>query len=135
MSQQPQDTQRIFPMLAYDNAPAAIDFLCKAFGFEEQMRYPMPNGEIGHAELALNGHIVMLATAWRGAGMASPCELAGVHSQLLWLVADVDAHYQQAKREGAILASEPTDQGHGMRTYRALDPEGHRWMFASPIAG
>ena len=33
-----------------------------------------------------------------------------------------------------MLIGEPTDQPYGMRTYRAIDPEGHRWIFASPIA-
>ena len=31
----PENTQRLMPRLAYDDAPAAIEFLCRAFGFEE----------------------------------------------------------------------------------------------------
>lgn len=128
-------SQRIFPMLAYDDAPEAIDFLCRAFGFEEQSRMPMPDGRIGHAEVALNGHIVMLATTWKAGGLASPKDLPAMPSQLMCHVSDVDAHYERARAAGAVVIAEPQDQPYGFRMYRAMDLEGHRWLFASPIAG
>jgi PhnB protein len=133
MSSDIQVPQRIFPYLAYADAPAAIEFLCRAFGFEEQMRLPMPDGRIGHAQIELDGHIVMLASAAREMGFLSPREFPGVHSQLLVQVDDVDAHYLRAKAAGATIATQPTDQ-HGQRMYRALDPEGHRWIFATPLS-
>ena len=46
--------QRVIPYLGYADAPAALEFLCNAFGFEETMRMPMDDGRIGHAELALD---------------------------------------------------------------------------------
>jgi uncharacterized glyoxalase superfamily protein PhnB len=127
--------QRIFPMLAYNDAPAALEFLCKAFGFEERFRMAAPDGSIGHAEASLHGNVVMLATTWKAGGMASPQDIAGMPSQLLCEVDDVDAHYQRAVEAGAIVIAEPEDQSYGYRTYRALDPEGHRWLFTSPIQG
>jgi uncharacterized glyoxalase superfamily protein PhnB len=130
-----QPKQRVIPMLAYSDAPAAIDFLCSAFGFEERFRMEMPDGRIGHAEIALDGHTVMLASAWTAAGMASPVKLAGVHSQLYCEVDDVDVHCDRAKRAGAVVIAEPEDQPYGSRTYRAVDPEGHRWIFGSPLPG
>ncbi len=45
-----EDRQVITPMLVYDDAPAAIEFLCRAFGFDEQSRFDMPDGTIGHAD-------------------------------------------------------------------------------------
>jgi uncharacterized glyoxalase superfamily protein PhnB len=126
-------SQRIFPMLSYADAVAAIEFLCSAFGFEEQFRMPMPDGTIGHAELSLHGHTVMLASPWTPTGLVSPRDLAGVHSQLYLVVDDVDAHFERARAKGAVVVAEPTDQPHGSRTYRALDPEGHRWIFGSPL--
>ena len=55
--------QRIIPMIAYEDTAAAIDWLTSAFGFEERgQRYIMEDGTIGHAELELDGEIVMLAT-------------------------------------------------------------------------
>ena len=56
--------QRIVPMIAYEDAAAAIDWLSEAFGFAERAehRYTDENGVVGHAELELGGEIVMLAT-------------------------------------------------------------------------
>ena len=129
-----QDEQRIVPYLAYADAPAAIDFLCGAFGFEERFRMPMPDGRIGHAEIAYEGHVVMLADSGAEMGFASPRDLAGVHSQICIRVDDVDAHYERARAAGATIATAPEDQ-HGQRAYRAMDLEGHRWIFSTPMRG
>jgi uncharacterized glyoxalase superfamily protein PhnB len=127
-------TQRIFPMLAYRDAPAALEFLSSAFGFEETMRMEGENGTIAHAELEMGGQRLMLASAWRDAGMAPPIELAGIASQLMVHVDDVDAHFRRALEAGATVIDQPADQEYGERTYRATDPEGHRWIFGSPIS-
>ena len=125
--------QRIVPMLAYADAPAAIEFLKQAFGFEEKFRLHMPDGSVGHAELAIGDGRVMLASAWRAGGLASPLELTAVHTQLYVQVDDVDAHFARARAGGATLATEPADQEYGERSYRAIDPEGHRWIFGMPL--
>ena len=122
-------------MLAYDDAPAAIEFLCGAFGFVERFRMKMPDGTIGHAELVLSGNVVMLATTWKAGGLASPQDLPALPSQVLCEVDDVDAHFERAKAAGAAVIGEPEDQPHGLRTYRTMDLEGHRWIFGSPIPG
>ena len=122
---------QIAPYLSYADAPAAIEFLCRAFGFEERFRFPMPDGSIRHAELGYGDSVLMLATAWEAARMASPLALPGLHSQLHCTIDDVDAHFERARREGATIAAEPADSDHGGRMYRAVDLEGHRWIFAS----
>ncbi len=121
------------PFLAYDDAPAALEFLCRAFGFEEDYRLEMPDGSIGHAEITFGNGRLSLATTWEAGGMASPKNLAGVPSQLKVEVSDVDKHYERACAEGAIIAEEPADQFHGSRSYRAMDPEGHRWIFSQTL--
>lgn len=125
--------QKVYPYLAYEDAPAAIDFLCKAFGFEERFRMPMPDGRLGHAELSLAGTVIMLASVYREMGHASPRSLGATHSQVLFYVDDVDAHFERAREAGAIIAAEPEDQPHGARQYRAVDPEGHRWIFSTQL--
>ena len=47
------------------------------------------------------------------------------------MVDNVDAHFEQAEREGAAVLSPPKDQPWGVRSYAALDPEGHQWEFAT----
>jgi PhnB protein len=126
--------QRVVPMLVYDDAPAALAFLCEAFGFEERFRLPMPDGRIGHAELAHGGDVVvMIASAYPEFGLHSPRDLAGHHGQLLCWVDDVDAHHARAREAGATIATPPEDQFHGSRSYRAVDPEGHRWIFQTHL--
>jgi PhnB protein len=125
--------QTIIPYLAYEDAPAALTFLHEAFGFEERFRLPMPDGRIGHAELALGESVLYLASLWKEVGNMSPKDLPGVHCQMYCQVDDVDAHFQRAREAGATVINEPSDQGHGDRSYRAMDPEGHRWIFGSPV--
>ncbi len=117
-------------MIVYADAPAALEFLCRAFGFEETFRLDMPDGSIGHAELALGDGRVMLASEWPAGGVVSPSGLPALHSQIYCQVDDVDAHFARARLEGATIARPPADE-HGGRSYRALDPEGQRWIFAS----
>src|SRR5215470_12718537 len=123
--------QRIVPYLAYKNAAGALEFLKHAFGFEERFRYPMENGKIGHAETGYQDNVVMLADVAENFG-ASPLDLPNVHGQVFCFVDDVEAHFRRAKAGGATIVAEPAVQ-HGLRMYRAMDPEGHRWIFATEL--
>ena len=125
--------QRFTPMLAYADARAALDFLARAFGFEERFRMDMPDGTVGHAEIGLGDEVVMLASEWQAGGVVSPLSLPALHAQIFVRVDDVDAHHERARAAGATIAAEPADQEYGERTYRAIDPEGHRWIFGAPI--
>ena len=122
----------VCPYLFYSDAPAALEFLCKAFGFEERFRHPMPDGRIGYAELTGPGGDVMLSSVFPEGGFASPLDLPALHSIVHCSVDDADAHCERAKAAGATITSEPSD-AYGLRMYRATDPEGHRWIFAGPI--
>jgi len=125
--------QNIIPYLAYADAEAALDFLERAFGFSERFRFPMPDGRIGHAEVALAGNVLFLASAYPELGFTGPGALGAVHGQVMCYVDDVDAHYERARDAGAVCLGEPRDTDHGDRSYRAMDPEGHRWIFATRL--
>jgi uncharacterized glyoxalase superfamily protein PhnB len=122
---------QVMPMLDYADASAAIDFLRDAFGFEETFRMDGEDGTVAHCEMALDGAVIALSTVWRDGGFSTPHELGGVHSQVWCQIDDIDGHYERARDAGAIVLGEPADQDYGYRTYRAVDPEGHRWYFAS----
>jgi uncharacterized glyoxalase superfamily protein PhnB len=54
---------RVIPMLAYEDGAGAIDWLVKAFGFQERLRFTEDDGTISHAELTTDGGgLIMLAT-------------------------------------------------------------------------
>jgi uncharacterized glyoxalase superfamily protein PhnB len=56
--------QRITPMLSYEDVSTACDWLARAFGFTERLRYAEPEGRVTHAEPELEGGVVMLG--WSG---------------------------------------------------------------------
>ncbi len=126
------ESPRVCPMLSYHDAPAAIEFLGKAFGFEELFRMEMPDGKIAHAEVGYDGVRIMLASEFPAMAFQSPRETETRYSQLYVMVDDVDAHYERARAAGAVIVAEPAED-HGDRSYRANDLEGHRWIFATPL--
>ncbi len=129
----PEGYQRVIPYLLYKDAPAAIEFLCKAFGFEEKFKMAMPDGKIGHAEVSYKDNVVMLATTMEEMGHASQQDLPGHSCALAVYVDGVDAHFEHAKSAGAQIVAEPEDQFYGDRTYRARDTEGHNWTFLEHV--
>ncbi|MYD73927.1 MAG: glyoxalase/bleomycin resistance/extradiol dioxygenase family protein [Chloroflexi bacterium] len=129
----PEGNQRVIPYLSYADAPAAIEYLCGAYGFEAGTQMDMGNGVLGHAELHLQDNVVFLSTAFDEMGQASPRSLSAVHSQVMVYVDNVDDHYERARAAGAEIVEEIADQFYGDRSYRTVDPEGHQWIFTQHI--
>jgi uncharacterized glyoxalase superfamily protein PhnB len=97
------------PALRYRNAGAAIDRLCKAFGFEKKMAVPTEDGRIADAELVLGNGMIMLgdAKAEYGSLVRPPGPPQRVNTQGMYVVvADADAHYARAKAAGAEILFE-----------------------------
>lgn len=129
----PEGNQRVIPYLAYADAPAAIEFLCGAYGFEAGVQLDMGGGVLGHAELRLGDNVVFLATAFDEIGLASPRNLSAVHGQVMVYVDNVDEHYENARAAGAEIVEEIADQFFGDRNYRTVDLEGHQWVFSQHV--
>jgi uncharacterized glyoxalase superfamily protein PhnB len=120
------------PFLRYDDAPAAIEFLKSAFGFEEKLLVPGEGGRIDHAELTFGNGMVMLGSARDDDfKMRSPNELGGSNQGVYVVVDDPDALQERAKRAGAQIEREVTDQEYGSREFIARDPEGNIWSFGT----
>lgn len=129
----------VVPMIAYEDGPAALEWLARAFGFEERARMTDKSGRLTHGEMMAGGGLIMLATPtpeYRGpAHHRDECARARAWSQVPYIIDgvlvyidDVDAHAKKARAAGATILSEPESSEHGKR-YRAEDLEGHRWMF------
>ncbi|MEO3752681.1 VOC family protein [Streptomyces sp. B6B3] len=110
-----------------DGAAAAIDFYARAFGAEELFRIDGPDGRILHAEISIQGSVLMLGDA-EGPFFKAPTALGGTTVGLHVFVDDVDALTHQATTAGAELLQPPTDQFHGDRTSILRDPHGHVWV-------
>ena len=141
MKKTPDGWPRMAASLSYDDAAQAIDFLCRAFGFEVRLKVDGDAGAIMHSELVYGEALVMVGSArpdrpWR----KSPKALEGVCTQSLMLfVDDVDAHAAHARGAGAAIASEPTTTDYGDdywtdRSYEAVDLEGHHWYFVQRLS-
>jgi uncharacterized glyoxalase superfamily protein PhnB len=140
----PPSLPTVIPMLSYEDAGAAADWLVNAFGFRERSRLTEEDGTVSHVELELGSGVVMLGSPPGYVALRrhrEHCEVARqtyrspyVVDGTLVHVDDVDAHAEQARRAGATLLSEPEDQPYGARVYRVEDLEGHRWMFGQQLA-
>lgn len=129
-----QTVATVIPCLCYRDAPAAIEWLCNAFGFAEQLVVPDDNNGIAHAQLKFGKGMIMLSSA-RGGGhndlMRQPDEAGGSTQAAYVIVEDADGHYNHAKEAGAEIVMEIADQHYGGRVYTCRDLEGHVWSFGS----
>jgi len=127
----PELLSTVIPGHRYSNAPAAIDWLCKVFGFERHAVYENEDGTIAHAELSLGGGMIMLGSSKddeHGRGFKSPDELGGVETCALYIVVpDADAAYARAVAAGAVVIRPLQDMPYGSREFAVKDPEGHSW--------
>jgi uncharacterized glyoxalase superfamily protein PhnB len=127
----PESVGDVYPSLTYDDAPAAIDWLCRAFGFRSRLVVTGPNGRIEHSELSLNGAVVMVSSPKAEMGRVSPRGLPGASQSLCIRIDDPDVHFRNAKAAGARIVQELRDEDYGSRGYLARDPEGHLWYFGT----
>jgi PhnB protein len=127
----PEGYTRVTPYLYYEDVAGAVDFLTSTFGFTEKVRMAGEDGQVNHAEIELDGGVVMLGTP--GEGYKNPKKLGGKTQSIYVYVDDVDAHFELAKSAGATIVRDPEDQFYGDRSYGAEDPEGHEWYFATHV--
>jgi uncharacterized glyoxalase superfamily protein PhnB len=145
MKPTPADWPRLSSCLYYRDAAAAIDWLCRAFGFSVRLKVEGEGGRIEHSELEYGEGLVMVgqedaegAPMRFGQRRLSPLT-AGANTQgLMAYVDDVDAHCAQARAQGATIVEEPAVHDYGEdywadRSYGALDCDGHVWWFTQRL--
>jgi uncharacterized glyoxalase superfamily protein PhnB len=118
----------VIPVIAYANVREAVEWLCRSFGFVERLRIDEHRSQLSYGD----GAIIVSEGS-----MCSPTDTmpkVSVSHSVMVRVADVDAHYQQARSAGAAIVGQPTDYPYGERQYTAEDPGGHLWTFSQTIA-
>jgi uncharacterized glyoxalase superfamily protein PhnB len=147
MKDTPKGWPRISPSVFYDDAAAAIDWLCRAFGFEVRLKVEGDKGRIEHSELVFGDGLVMVGSISTEpqpkrpfrVKFKSPTSLDGANTQSLMIfVDDADAHCARARAAGAKIFMEPEVHDYGEdhwadRSYGAVDPEGHHWWFTQRV--
>lgn len=146
MKNPPEGWSRFTSSVYYEDASAAIDWLCKAFGFDVKIKIDH-EGKVAHSQITFGGGMIMVGSAGGAprrperAGCVSPGTVGGVNTQRMCVfVDDADAHCERARAAGAIIAAEPATEDHGAdywadRSYEAVDPEGHHWFFIQRVRG
>lgn len=135
----------VYPHLRYEEPSEAIAWLSRVFGFREPVRMAGPDGAIITSKLeGPEGGLLMVAGSSPGFTDWIQERVPGFREQQErpWpylshtttvMVGDVDAHYERAKAGGATVLMTPTDQPWGLRSYAAIDLEGHQWEFSQTL--
>jgi uncharacterized glyoxalase superfamily protein PhnB len=124
----------ITPHICVKDARAATEWYRKVLDATSRGEpYVMPDGSIGHAELAVGDSVLMLAEGSDEVPVQPP-ESPSVFSHSVHIqVDDADATIDRARNAGAAIEREPEDQPYG-RVAVFVDPFGHRWMVNQPPA-
>jgi len=145
MKDSPKGWPRISSVVMYKDANAAIDWLCRAFGFEVRIKVQGDNGDVVHSELTFGDGVIMPAQenagateAYRNLGRSSK-SIGGVFTQSMVVqIDDADAHCARARAAGATIFMEPSVHDYGEdywadKSYGAVDLEGHHWWFSQRV--
>ena len=127
----PEGYHTVTPYLIVDDAAKALDFYHQAFAAIELMRFDMPGGKIGHAEIKIGNSHLMLADESPDMGFKSPQSLGGSSVSIVLYVEDVDTTFSTAIAAGAKEKMPVKDQFYGDRSGSLVDPFGHVWTIAT----
>ena len=122
----------VIPSMRYRDCHAAIDWLCRAFGFVAQAVYDGPDGTVAHAQLIFGSGMIMLGSATNAGGWAEhsalPTEVGNrcTHGLCL-IVTDAAAVYETAKAAGAEIIGELREMDYGGKAFGCRAPEGYLW--------
>ncbi len=143
MKPPPPGWPRLSASIYYDDPLAAIDWLCRTFGFEVRLKVVGDDGRLQHSELTFGEAVVMLGgTGGKEPYQAlakSPRVAGGVTQSLAIYLDDVEAHHARAVAAGAKIVRELRTDDYGAeywsdRSYGALDPEGHLFWFLQRLS-
>jgi uncharacterized glyoxalase superfamily protein PhnB len=118
----PEGYRSVTPFLNVNGASDLLAFMKKAFGAEERVRMPTPDGKIMHAEIKIGDSMVMVSDA-----MMNPPTNSSIHLYFN----DADAVWKQATAAGAKVELPIADQFWGDRYGVVSDKWGNRWGIAT----
>jgi PhnB protein len=127
----PEGYHSLQTYLAVEDASKAIEFYKEAFGAEETIRMPGPDGKIAHAELQIGDSKLMLSDPFPQSNVQPPSERGGPTGSVFMYVDDVDATFEQAQSAGAEVVMPLEDMFWGDRFGTLSDPFGHVWSIAT----
>jgi PhnB protein len=130
----PEGYHTVTPSLVVREGAKALEFYRRAFGAEEKMRMPGPDGGIMHAEFRIGDSNIMLNDEMPDMGAKSPQSYGGTPVKFYVYVENVDAAWKRAVDAGAKPLVPLQDMFWGDRMGCVEDPFGHSWNLAQHIA-
>src|SRR5262245_35852576 len=106
----------LYIYLCVKSTPAAIAFYQKAFGATEKFRLVEPSGRVGHAEIELGAHTVMLADEFPEMDFRAPDAKSPRTFVIHLHVDNADAMLARAVEAGATLVRPASDAFYGERS-------------------
>jgi len=132
------ETSHIYPgahtlnaYIAIKGCNEAIEFYKKAFGATEKGKLLHPDGKIAHAEIIIEGSLLMLSEENKEWGNVSPQTIGGNPLTFGLYVKDVDSAFQKAIDAGATVLMNIKDEFYGDRIGQIMDPFGFKWMIGT----
>jgi PhnB protein len=129
----PEGYHSITPVLAVEDAAAAIEFWKRAFGATERSRMDGPDGKIAHAEIEIGDSLIMTSDQLPQSSTKPPKEVGAATSAIFLYVEDVDSVVQDAVDAGAEITMPIEDMFWGDRFGQVRDPFGHVWQIATHV--
>lgn len=123
------------PYIVVSDARAALDWYVEVLGGQPRGEpHVNADGTIGHMEVGLGDAVLMFAETsdlYPDVPVRAPDSPTTFSHTLHLQVADVDETVVLARRHGAVVEREPTDEPYG-RGAVIVDPFGHRWIVLTP---
>ena len=129
----PDNSTGATPYLRVKGGVDALDYYKKAFGAVENLRLPMPDGRLGHADISIGKARVMLSDEFPEMNIYGPKHLGGTSVAIQIYVEDVDAFAARAIAAGAKLTRPVKIEFYGDRVAILEDPFGHVWFFHTHV--
>ena len=129
----PHPKTSIAPMLSVRRGAEAVQFYKAAFGAIEL--FLLENEGSVVAQLSVGGAEFWVADESPQHLNFSPESKGGTTTRMVMVVDNPDAAFDRAVAAGANVVMPVENQPYGWRIGRVLDPFGHHWEIAKPLAG
>lgn len=130
----PERPPSLHAYFGYRDAPAALRWLERAFGFETLYEVPDGEGGIMHSEVKF-GAVAFMVFSDAGAGYDRPARKGDSVGQGMYVSveqdATVDTIHASAAEAGATVIWAPEATEWGSYRCRVLDLEGYEWTFGT----
>jgi len=128
----PEEYNSVTPIFVFKDARKAIEFYKQAFGAEERLAMPGPDGKgVMHAELRIGNSIIMMGEENPQQRCKSAETSGGSPVSFYLYIENVDEAFRKAIDAGAEVRMPVQDMFWGDRVGTVQDPFGYSWMLAT----